>query len=179
MKWLLFVHVLFIVACSQIPANIKNPPAADIHLQQVLENHNDHQNKPVRWGGTVIDVENNADSTSIQIQYYPLDYYGRPKINKKAHGRFITISQLFLDPDIYKKGTPITVVGTLQGKKQTLIGNKSVTLPVIVMDSHHKWPKLRRNYFESNYSSRYFSPYYGYRYPYSSYRRRYRYNRCY
>lgn len=81
MKWFLFISILFLQACSNLPANIKNPPDVDIQLHQVLMNSSNFQNSPVRWGGTIIDVENEADKTNMQILFYPLNYYGRPILN--------------------------------------------------------------------------------------------------
>lgn len=179
MKWFLIINFLFLHACSNLPANIKNPPKANIQLQQVLNNRETYQKTPVRWGGTIIEVNNKTDSTTMEIQSYPLDYYGRPKINQPAQGRFITVSKLFLDPDIYKNGSEITVAGTIQGQEEKQIGKKAITLPVIAIDSHHKWP-IRYNYYDPyDYSSRYYGNYYGSYSPYIGYRSRYRFFGCY
>lgn len=169
MKWFLFISILFLHACSNLPANIKNPPNVDIQLHHVT-NSNNYQNYPVRWGGTIIDVENNANETKIQILFYPLNYYGRPKLNNPSSGRFLTISKQFLDPAIYAKGTEITVVGTLQGTLEKMIGKKIITEPIVAIDSHYVWPQYPKNYYRSIdcYSNRYRYPYYRY-YPYYPY----------
>ena len=169
MKWLLFISILFLHACSNLPANIKNPPNVDIHLHQVLKNSSNFQNNPVRWGGTVIDVENETDKTNIQILFYALNYYGRPLLNQPSPGRFITVSKQFLDPEIYAKGTEITVVGKLQGTVEKQIGKKLVAVPIVTIEEHHIWPQYQTNYYRYRY--RY--------YPYNSYRDRYRYYNCY
>ena len=177
MKWLLFINILFLHACSNLPANIKNPPSVDIQFHQVLKNSSNFQNSPVRWGGTVIDVENEANETNLQILFYPLNYYGRPILNQPSSGRFITTSQQFLDPAIYANGTEITVVGNLQRTVEKQIGKKQVTIPVVEIEEHHIWPKYQPNYYRPY---GYYPYYYGYRYyPYSPYRGGYRYYNCY
>lgn len=181
MKWFFIFCMLFLQACSNLPANIQNPPTVDIQLHQVLKSSNQYQNQPVRWGGTVIDVENETDKTTLQILFYPLDYYGRPRINQKASGRFISISPHFLDPAIYSTGTQITIAGTIQNTVIKQIGKKPVSIPVIAINTAHIWPNYRQtDYWDYDYGYRY--PYYGYRrsyYPYNYYRSRYRYyNYC-
>lgn len=173
MKLFLFISILFLHACSNLPTTIQYPPKGNLQLQQVLRDNSDYQNSLVRWGGTIIDVENKADSTKMQVLYYPLNYYGRPIINKTANGRFITESKLFLDPAIFTKGTQITVSGTLQGFQKKQIGEKSITLPIVVMDSHYIWPEYQQNYYaDYGYSYHNYGYRYGRYYPYSFYNRR-------
>ena len=178
MKWFLFISVLFLYACSNLPDNIKNPPTVDIQLNQVLQNSSDFQNHPVRWGGTIIDVKNKANSTLIQILSYPLDYFARPKLNQPAIGRFISISNQFLDPAIFAKGTKITIAGTLQGTVEKKVDEKIITIPIIAIDNHHIWPHYRQNYYRPYGYYPYFN-YGGGFYPYHFYGSRYFYDRCY
>ena len=177
MKWFLLISILFLQACSNLPANIKNAPNVDIQLHDVLSNNsNNYQNNPVRWGGKIIDVENKSDITKIQILTYPLNHYGRPQLNQPPSGRFISISNQFLDPEIYIKDTEITIAGSLQGTLEKKIGERKITMPVVAIDELHIWPQYQQNH----YSSYDYYPYYGYRYyPYHSYRGRYRYYGCY
>jgi outer membrane lipoprotein len=180
MKWFLLISILFLHACSNLPANIKTPPAVDIQLHQTLTNAADYQNYPVRWGGTVIEVKNKTDETTMQILYYPLGYYGRPNLNQTSLGRFVTVSKQFLDPAIYTKGTEITIAGSFLSLVEKQIGEKPVKMPLIAIDTQHIWPKYRQNYYRGYYDYPY--RYYGYRgryYPYSYYRRGFSYYNCY
>ncbi|MFW5443876.1 MAG: Slp family lipoprotein [Methylococcaceae bacterium] len=183
MKWLLLISTLFLHACSNLPANIKNPPGIDIQLHQALTNNSNYLNYlnyPIRWGGTVIEVKNNADETTMQMLFYPLNYYGRPRLSQTPLGRFITVSKQFLDPAIYTKGTEITIAGSLQGVTEKKIGEKTIKMPVVSIDNYHIWPELQQNYYRGYYDYPY--SYYGYRggfYPYSYYRGGYGYYNCY
>ncbi len=163
MKSLLFISIFFLQACSNLPANIKNAPSADVQLQQVLANSSNFQNNPVRWGGTIIEVVNEPDETKMQILLYPLNYYGRPVLSRTAMGRFIAVSKLFLDPAIYPKGTEITIAGSLQGTIKKKVGEKAVIIPVVAIDEYHVWPAYQRSYY-------YNDSYYGYPNYYSGYR---------
>jgi len=178
MKWFLLLSILLLQACSNLPDNIKNAPSVDIQPQQALSNSNDFTNYPVRWGGKIINVENKADETKIQILAYPLNYYGRPQLNQSPSGRFLSVSKQFLDPAIYTKDSEITIAGSLQGTLEKTIGEKTITVPIVTIDYHHIWPRQQQQNYYREYN---YNPYYGYRgyYPYNSYRGGYRYYNCY
>jgi len=175
MKWFLLISILLLQACSNLPANIKNAPSVDIQPHHVLSNSNNVNNTPVRWGGKIIDVENKANETVIQILFYPLNYYGRPQLNQTSSGRFLSISKQFLDPAVFTKDAEITIAGTLQGSEEKMIGEKTITVPIVSINNHYIWPQNQQRYNNAY-------PYYRYRrgiYPYNPYRGRYRYYNCY
>jgi outer membrane lipoprotein len=161
MKPLLLLLSILISACSSMPTVLKNAPAVDVNLGEVLGNANRYRGTPVRWGGTIIEVENEADVTEIQVLYYPLDKSGRPRLDKKTQGRFIVQSPNFLDPAIYKKDSEITVTGNIKGEVERSIGKKMLALPLVEIGNIYLWP-------EEDYRDVYYGPYMGY-YPYYYY----------
>ncbi|KAF3984104.1 MAG: Slp family lipoprotein [Methylococcales symbiont of Hymedesmia sp. n. MRB-2018] len=165
MKSLIIVSLLFLQACSNLPANIKNAPQVDTQLHHVLANSHNFKNTPVRWGGKIIDVENKVEGTQIQILYYPLNHYGRPLLDKPSLGRFISISKQFLDPAIYPKDTEITIAGSINGMVEKVIGEQTIKVPVVTIDGHHIWPKYQQIY-RPYYDYYNHNHYYGYRTPY-------------
>ncbi len=181
MKWLCVVGVVVLQGCSNLPVNIKTPPAVDIQYQQVVDNEKNFRNYPVRWGGTVIDTHNQPNESRMSVLFYPLGYYGRPKLSQAAAGRFEIVSQQFLDPAIFKQDVEITVAGTFVGMALRKIANASVNLPQIALQSYHIWPKYTREYAPV-YRYPYYIPGYGYRhyddYLYTPFSWRRRYPRC-
>ncbi|NOQ35034.1 MAG: hypothetical protein GQ569_03970 [Methylococcaceae bacterium] len=163
---LLLAILLFLTACSNLSPAIKNAPKMNLKLEQVQQNASYYEGSPVRWGGTIIEVENNNDSSRIQILSYPLNYYGRPQLAKKQGGRFIIQSKKFLDPAVYKKDAEITVAGILYGKIEQLVGKKILKLPLITVKETYLWPVYQNyNHFDY-YNYGYYRPYYRYRYGY-------------
>lgn len=172
MRWFLVALSIVIQGCSSLPVAIKNPPARDLKYNEVIGNISQYQGMPLRWGGTIVQVENEETLTRIQVIYYPLDGQGRPKLSESPAGRFLLESPEFLDPAIYLKGDEITVAGALSGETTRKVGNKTLTLPVISAQTLHLWPERytadRRDYYPPYY---YYGMYpygfYGYyRYPY-------------
>jgi len=169
MKWLLVTFLLFLTGCSGLPTIMQDSSYSNINLSTVKTNIPAYQNKAFRWGGTVINVSNEKDSSLIQLLFYPISRYGRPLIEKKTEGRFAISSPLFLDPAIYKEGTEITVTGILAGKIKQKIGKKTLTLPLLTVDNIHIWPPRSQIDERSHIPPYYSFPYYRYNSYYNYY----------
>jgi outer membrane lipoprotein len=107
-----------------MPKAIQNMNVEDITYSQASQNIDSYRNVPVRWGGIIIDVENEKDFSLVQVLFYPLNYSGRPKLNDPHGGRFVIKSTEFLDPVVYAKDKEISVVGVLDGDIQRTVGKK-------------------------------------------------------
>ena len=164
MKRYLLVICLLLAACTNLPKAIKDPPLYDISYTQVIQDIAKYKNAPVRWGGIIIDVENEQNFTRVQVLYYPLDSDGRPRTDQPNEGRFLFKTPEFLDPAVYNKNSEITVAGTLIGDIEHTIGKKVMRLPLIASTTIYQWPAYRySNYYEGfGYG---YNPYYG-GYPY-------------
>jgi outer membrane lipoprotein len=165
-RHLLSICILSLSACSNLPPAIENPPLYDISYSEATRDIGHYKDAPVRWGGVVIDVENEQNYSLIQVLNYPLNYYGRPQLDKPNKGRFLIKSPEFQDPAVYKKDKEITVAGILKGDIARTVGNKTLRLPLILSTVLHLWP----DYVPGNYYGGfgYGYPYYGYYgyYPY-------------
>jgi outer membrane lipoprotein len=166
MKWYLLLICLLLNACSTLPVAIKNPPLHDISYVEVTQKTANYKDAPVRWGGIIVDVENEQNFSLVQVLYYPLDSEGEPETDRQNAGRFVFKSSEFLDPAVYTKNAKITVAGTLTGDIERTIGKKVMRLPLISASTIYLWPVYE-------YDSRYdgfgygygYNPYYG-GYPY-------------
>ena len=160
-----WLSCLVLAACSHLPANIEDPPAVDISYQQVIQNPQNYQNTLVRWGGTIIDVENQQTQSLIQVLVYPLNSYGRPYIDQAAVGRFIIKSSEFFDPAVYTKNSAITVAGIVHGDLEKAVGQKVLKLPVIIKQTLYIWPAYDPNSRFYDYGGYYgfggYGPYWG------------------
>lgn len=139
MKYYLLIACFVLTACSNLPPAIEDPPVVDITYQQVLAGSATYKNAPVRWGGTIIEVENEPTFSAIQILLYPLGSYGYPDTDQPNQGRFVVKSAEFLDPAVYTKNTAITVAGTVEGDTERTIGKKTLRLPLLAVKQIHLW----------------------------------------
>lgn len=173
MKIYLLLSCLLLGACTSMPKAIQNMNVVDVTYAQVSQNIDGHKNISVRWGGIIIDVENEEDFSLVQVLFYPLNYSGRPQLNEPRGGRFVIRSTEFLDPVVYTKDKEISVVGTLYGDIQRTVGKKIIRVPLIQSTAVHLWPKRRNNYYGYKGYDPYHYGYYnypfirgGYYYPY-------------
>jgi outer membrane lipoprotein len=150
MKKFLPFAFLLLTACSNLPPAIKDPPAYDLGYLEAAANTAKFKTAPVRWGGTIVEVENEPSFSAIQVLAYPLSGNGRPELGETSQGRFVVKSAGFLDPAVYTKNKAITVAGNLLGSTERTIGNKALQLPMISANQIHLWEELD-----------YYSPYYG------------------
>lgn len=160
----LLVIFLLLHGCTNLPKAIKDPPLYDISYTQAIQDIAKYKNAPVRWGGVIIDVENEQNFTMVQVLYYPLDSDGQPRTDKANEGRFLFKTQEFLDPAVYNKNAEITVAGTLIGDIEHTIGKKVMRVPLISAATIYLWPTYRYSNYYDGFGYGY-NPYYG-GYPY-------------
>lgn len=151
MKPYLFLLYLLLSACAGLPPAVKNTPALPISYYQASHNTNDYKDAPIRWGGVIINVENEAQFSLMQVLFYPLDNSGRPRLNQPAEGRFVVKNAEFLDPAIYTKDKEITVAGTIFGNIERTVGKRIIRVPLISATAIHLWPITDGNNSDSNF----------------------------
>lgn len=164
-SFLSIIGLIFLLnGCTSLPPAVKDFSYVDVPYQSANQDINAYKDVPVRWGGVIIDVENEKDFTLVQVLYYPLDYKGYPQLNKKAEGRFVIESTDFLDPAVYAKNTEITVAGTIKGDIERTIGNKTIRVPLISAEAIYLWPRdYRYSYYrDGRYAYPLYYPYFGY-----------------
>jgi outer membrane lipoprotein len=155
MKWLIYIFPLFLIGCSSLPKTIQAPPANDLQLEQVSGQLLSYKNSAVRWGGKIITVNNDEQGSLLQSVQFPLNNIGRPVVSKNSQGRFLVESDLFLDPEVFKKGTLATFSGFIRDQQVRQIDKKQLLLPVIQLQDSYLWPKkteLRSNLYHDRFA---------------------------
>lgn len=155
----------FISGCaSNLPVEITTPITDNPLISEVLPATETYEGKLVRWGGSIVSLENKKDETWIEVVSRELNRNGRPKKSvNRTEGRFLAKVYQFLDPEIYKKGRLITLYGTLAGSQDGMIGDQPYKFPVVHSKTTHLWaeypdpPRYPRYY--PHYGWPYYDPY--------------------
>ncbi len=132
-------------------------------LPLVIENPQAYEGRHVLWGGTILGTDPQRSGTVIEILEKPLGNGCEPTDGDATGGRFLAVSNRFLDPAVYSQGREITVVGTIDGIEFRTIGEYEYPHPVVSMTNHVLWPLKEVGYREYYYPGTY--PYYPY-YPF-------------
>lgn len=97
----------------------------------------------VRWGGTIVRLENRGELSVLEVVARSIDGDGRPLASDNSQGRFIAHIPGFMEPTLYTTGRLITVVGTLEDNRRGKIGEYDYVFPVVKVSEHYLWPKPR------------------------------------
>lgn len=159
MRPYLLLSCLLLSACAGLPSAVRDAPAVDVSYYQANRDIHSYKDAPVRWGGVIIDVENEAHSSLIQVLSYPLDYSGRPQLHKPGEGRFVIKSPEFLDPAVYAKDKEITVAGVIEGDIERTVGKRMIRVPLLSATAIYLWPVYHDHYDYRSYGP---YPYFGY-----------------
>lgn len=121
----------------------------------------------VRWGGTILSMKNSEKESCFEILSRPLDSTARPQRTDHDQGRFLTCYKGFKDPEVYKQGRDVTVIGTLTGFESRKVDDFEYTYPQVAAESIYLWQERReptQTYVVDPFFYPY--PYYGYGYYY-------------
>ena len=168
-----------LAACASIPEPIEYDFEDEIFLQDVQMNVINHKGEKVRWGGVITQVINNESDTWVEILALELNNSTRPTGDRNnSSGRFIAKVDHFLDPEIYKDGYSLTVLGTLDDAIDGKIGDFNYSFPVVQVEAHHLWSNnsyRRYPYIAPGYWHYGHYPHWGFGYGYYGFGVRYNY----
>ncbi|MCK9263902.1 MAG: Slp family lipoprotein [Deltaproteobacteria bacterium] len=162
---LLFSTLLLTSSCaSSLCRDLREGVDESVMLPLVIGNPQAYEGCRVLWGGTILDTNPQREGTMIEILERPLGSGCEPMEGDATGGRFLAVSERFLDPAVYSRGRKVTVVGMINGIEFRTIGEYEYPYPVVSMTNHVLWPHRERGYREYySYPATY--PYYPY-YPF-------------
>lgn len=137
----LMIASLLITACSShIPDSIRVAPENNPLLTDVRKQPSAYISRSVRWGGIILSIENNTDTTRLTVMALPLNSSGEPLASDNGPGRFIAVIKSFLEPLVYSKDRLFTVSGTISGTEIQKVGEFPYEYPLIDVDQYYLWP---------------------------------------
>lgn len=170
---LVWALALLLAGCaSPLPKPLQNEPPDAPGLPQVAAAPERYLGQRVRWGGVIVGVDNQADSSLVEVLAKPLDSQGRPLIGPSAEGRFLARIAGFLDPLVFRSEREITLGGKLAGSRTRAVGEYPYRYPLVDVDTWHLW-EPRPVYRDEPYYwyDPWYDPWYPWGYPYPWWRR--------
>jgi outer membrane lipoprotein len=126
--------------CASTPKVAENAERS-ITPSQAASTELSANDKPLQWGGVIVETNNLSDATELQILAYPLQSNGRPDVSASPTGRFIVQRSGYLEPVDYQKGRQVTATGSLSERRQGQVGEADYTFPVLLADELVLWPE--------------------------------------
>ncbi|MCB1858748.1 MAG: Slp family lipoprotein [Gammaproteobacteria bacterium] len=166
--WAVIASLLATGCASPVPDLIKKPPVDDIRVEEVQTNPHRYTGSTVRWGGSIIQVENLRTTTLIEILSRRLLDGGQPVTENDSQGRFKIILPGFAEPGNFPKDRLLTVRGKVTGVVQGNVGAYLYTYPLVESEGYYLWPEEREYRYYDRYDPFYYPwyPYRWYGYPY-------------
>jgi outer membrane lipoprotein len=164
LRWgLLFSAVFLMTGCVHvISSDLRGKASPPLSLIQVAKNPEAYKGKWVVWGGEIIETINQQnETTEIEIFQKPLGWNDEPKLTPASEGRFLVLADQYLDPYLYRKGRRITIAGEIAGEKIKLLGQMNYKYPLISASQIYFW----QEYYYPPYPYYYYDPWWpGYPY---------------
>lgn len=155
-------------ASTSIPTRIQQAPEGQPTVTEVQQDPVRFNDATVRWGGTIVKVDNLAETTYIEVLARTLSSKGKPDADSSGKGRFMIRFDGFFDPEEYAKDRLLTVTGKTAGIREKPVGEYLYRYPLVIPDSHYLWPVEQPYNYYPFYRDPFYDPWYpfGYRYPY-------------
>ncbi len=138
---LLVFFLVAIAGCASQPVIDSANYDTSVLPNEMSENIGDYTEQAVIWGGVIVGLANQTDGTQLEILAYPLDSAQRPVASDQSIGRFLIVTNTFLEPVDYTAGKLITVSGRISGVSPGKIGQASIDYPLLRSDQLHLWSK--------------------------------------
>ncbi|CNK92792.1 Slp family lipoprotein [Yersinia aldovae] len=131
--------VLLLSGCVTVPPAIQGTTATpQQNLNLVRTSPQTFMGQEARFGGTVINVNNEQHRTQLEIASVPLDSGARPTLGEPSQGRVIAYVNGFLEPVDFR-GHLVTVVGPIAGVEAGKIGTTPYNFVVINATGYKRW----------------------------------------
>lgn len=143
--WAVLSLLLMLSACVHIPESLRVEEGVTLtNFLDVRDNGEAHLGSLARWGGVIAKIENNADTTMLEIVHFQLKSTTRPQQKDQTQGRFRVHYQGFLDPIIFKEGRSVTAIGNVAAKVEGKIGEHEYAYPVLNAKDVHLWKEIKQ-----------------------------------
>jgi len=136
---LLALGVLLVSGCVSVPDAIKGTsPTPQQDLVRVMNAPELYIGQEARFGGRVVNVDNEKGKTRLEIATLPLDSAARPLLGQPSRGRIFADVGGFLDPVDFRNQL-VTVVGPITGTAEGKIGASPYKFMVMQVNGFKRW----------------------------------------
>lgn len=151
---------LLLGCAGEVPRSIRSPTPAPLGVAEARAAPEQHLGTPVRWGGSILNVENGPETTDVELLARPLDTVGEPRPDAAPLGRFIARFRGFLDPAEYPRDRLLTVSGILAGAETRDVGDYPYRYPVVRAQGRYLWPEPEPVILGPGYPGPWYDPWY-------------------
>jgi outer membrane lipoprotein len=149
-RFLLLLVTISLLGCAHVVSKeLRDKAYGEPPPSALFKDTDEFKGRIVILGGVIVSSTSTEEGTYIEVLQKPLDYRGRPEDTDTSYGRFIIVSEGYLDTAVYSRGREVTVAGEVIGKKLRPLGEIQYPYPLIKSKAPRlkvgasKSPKLR------------------------------------
>ncbi len=135
-----FIFFLALCGCAR---SISKDTMAKVDTEKtfsvVMQNPQAYIGSTVLWGGVIESIRREAGETKIIVSQAPLDLRGYPR-NDASDREFIAHTPRTLDPQTFRQGSEITLVGEIDALEESSFGGGD-NFPVVRIIEIHTWTR--------------------------------------
>lgn len=136
---LTIVATLLLSGCVTVPDAIKGTSATPQQdLASVMNAPELYVGQEARFGGRVVNIDNKAGKTRLEIATVSLDEGARPRLGEPSKGRIYADVNGFLDPVDFR-GQLVTVVGPIKGTIEGKVGETPYKFMLMQSTGYKRW----------------------------------------
>lgn len=122
-----------------VPEAIKgSSPMPQDDLVRVMNAPQLYVGQEARFGGKVVEIQNQQGKTRLEIATVPLDSGARPILGEPSRGRIYANVNGFLDPVDFR-GQLVTVVGPITGTVEGKVGSTPYKFMTMDVTGYKRW----------------------------------------
>jgi outer membrane lipoprotein len=137
--WILCLGIL--AGCAQsLSPTVMATAEKRLTYEVVIQNPKAYLGSVILWGGVIRKTVYESEGTRLLVTHAPLDSKGYPE-DRTSEGEFIVQSPRYLDPQTYREGVKISLVGVLSEVEVKKSGPEEYPVPVIKVMEMRAWSK--------------------------------------
>jgi outer membrane lipoprotein len=126
---------------SAFPAEAVRSANRSLTLAEIRRAPDAHAGETVILGGEILATRPRPGQTEIEVLGRSLEWDDSPERSDRSDGRFLARTAEFLDPAVFAAGRRVTVLGTITGAEERMVGELPYRLPVLSTERIHLWPR--------------------------------------
>ena len=137
---LMLLLLLTLPGCTHVISD-RSRAMVDPSVTYPLLHQNPEQFKGryVLVGGAIASVTNRPEGGQLEVVQLPVDRQGMPEDTFNTGGRFLAMSDRFLDPLVFKEGKRVTIVGEVTGVRVKTLDQVNYRYPEIGIREVYVW----------------------------------------
>lgn len=131
-RWALWCCLAVLTGCTPaISPQLMDQVDRALDYRAIAADPAGARGKTVLLGGTIVQTVPKPGSTEIEVVQKALDSSGAPRLTDRSEGRFLVVSERFLDPAVYSTGRDVTVAGEVAEPQTRRLGEIDYRYPVV------------------------------------------------